>query len=73
VLGGEEWQMPYNPQAIESKWQAYWAENSTFRAEIDSSKPKLYAVDMFPYPSGAGLHVDHLLGYRASPWIKCRM
>ncbi len=51
---------------IEKKWQEYWKENKTFRAEEDSSKPKYYVLDMFPYPSGAGLHVGHPLGYIAS-------
>ena len=58
--------MEYNFKEIERKWQAYWAANQTFKAEIDSSKPKYYVLDMFPYPSGAGLHVGHPLGYIAS-------
>ena len=58
--------MDYNFKEIEQKWQAYWAANHTFKAEIDSSKPKYYVHDMFPYPSGAGLHVGHPLGYIAS-------
>ena len=58
--------MDYNFKEIESKWQSYWAANHTFKAEIDSSKPKYYVLDMFPYPSGAGLHVGHPLGYIAS-------
>ncbi|CAM9985071.1 unnamed protein product, partial [Chrysoparadoxa australica] len=58
--------MPYNFQEIDKKWQKYWAENQTFKAENDSSKPKYYVLDMFPYPSGAGLHVGHPLGYIAS-------
>ena len=58
--------MDYDFKSIESKWQAYWAENKTFRASQDSSKPKYYVLDMFPYPSGAGLHVGHPLGYIAS-------
>ena len=58
--------MEYNFKEIEKKWQAYWAANHTFKAEIDSSKPKFYVLDMFPYPSGAGLHVGHPLGYIAS-------
>ena len=58
--------MEYNFREIEQKWQSYWKENNTFRAEEISSKPKYYALDMFPYPSGAGLHVGHPLGYIAS-------
>ena len=58
--------MEYNFKEIESKWQAYWAANQTFKAEIDAAKPKYYVLDMFPYPSGAGLHVGHPLGYIAS-------
>ena len=58
--------MDYNFKEIESKWQSYWAANHTFKAEVDSSKPKYYVLDMFPYPSGAGLHVGHPLGYIAS-------
>ena len=58
--------MDYNFKEIERKWQAYWAANETFKAEIDGSKPKYYVLDMFPYPSGAGLHVGHPLGYIAS-------
>ena len=58
--------MDYNFKEIESMWQAFWAANHTFKAEIDSSKPKYYVLDMFPYPSGAGLHVGHPLGYIAS-------
>ena len=56
----------YNFQSIEEKWQAKWAESNIYRSEIDSTKPKFYALDMFPYPSGAGLHVGHPLGYIAS-------
>jgi leucyl-tRNA synthetase len=59
-------QVPYDPKVIEPKWQAYWANNHTFRAEIDPAKPKFYALDMFPYPSGAGLHVGHPEGYTAT-------
>ncbi len=58
--------MEYNFKEIEKKWQALWAENHTFKAETDPSKPKYYVLDMFPYPSGAGLHVGHPLGYIAS-------
>ena len=56
----------YNFKEIEAKWQSYWAEHQTFKAVEDSSKPKYYVLDMFPYPSGAGLHVGHPLGYIAS-------
>ncbi|MDQ3192138.1 MAG: leucine--tRNA ligase [Bacteroidota bacterium] len=58
--------MEYNFSEIEKKWQAYWSLHKTFRAEQASSKPKYYVLDMFPYPSGAGLHVGHPLGYIAS-------
>ncbi|MCF8234112.1 MAG: leucine--tRNA ligase [Bacteroidales bacterium] len=58
--------MDYNHQEIEKKWQKYWSENKTFHVEIDHKKPKYYVLDMFPYPSGAGLHVGHPLGYIAS-------
>ncbi|WP_298531150.1 leucine--tRNA ligase [uncultured Algibacter sp.] len=58
--------MNYNFNEIEAKWQKYWAENQTFKAENTSEKPKYYVLDMFPYPSGAGLHVGHPLGYIAS-------
>ena len=58
--------MDYNFKEIERKWQAFWAANQTFKSEIDNSKPKYYVLDMFPYPSGAGLHVGHPLGYIAS-------
>ena len=58
--------MEYNFKEIEKKWQAFWAANNTYKAEIDSAKPKYYVLDMFPYPSGAGLHVGHPLGYIAS-------
>ena len=58
--------MAYNPNAIEPKWQAYWEDNGVFRAVIDPNKPKFYALDMFPYPSGAGLHVGHPEGYTAT-------
>ncbi|MGZ3693997.1 MAG: leucine--tRNA ligase [Bdellovibrionota bacterium] len=61
--------MPYSPKEIEKKWQAYWAEHKTFRTEEPGSKPKYYVLDMFPYPSGAGLHVGHPLGYIASDII----
>ena len=58
--------MDYNFQEIEKKWQTWWAENKTYKAGNESSKPKYYVLDMFPYPSGAGLHVGHPLGYIAS-------
>ena len=58
--------MDYNFNQIEAKWQAYWSKNQTFKAENNSDKPKYYVLDMFPYPSGAGLHVGHPLGYIAS-------
>ena len=58
--------MEYNFLEIEKKWQSYWAANKTFEVKTDSSKPKYYVLDMFPYPSGAGLHVGHPLGYIAS-------
>ena len=56
----------YNFSEIERKWQKFWAENGTYRVTEDSGKPKFYVLDMFPYPSGAGLHVGHPLGYIAS-------
>src|SRR5690554_2112627 len=56
----------YHFREIEEKWQQYWAENKTFAADNNSAKPKYYVLDMFPYPSGAGLHVGHPLGYIAS-------
>ena len=58
--------MDYDFQSIERKWQAWWAENKTFKVTEDPAKPKFYVLDMFPYPSGAGLHVGHPLGYIAS-------
>jgi leucyl-tRNA synthetase len=58
--------MEYNFREIEQRWQAYWKKNSTYKTEIDQNKPKYYVLDMFPYPSGAGLHVGHPLGYIAS-------
>ena len=58
--------MEYDFKKIEKKWQAYWAANGTFKVTEDESKPKYYVLDMFPYPSGAGLHVGHPLGYIAS-------
>lgn len=56
----------YNPSAIETKWQKYWLENKTFKTPTDTSKPKFYVLDMFPYPSGSGLHVGHPEGYTAT-------
>jgi leucyl-tRNA synthetase len=61
----------YNPADIEPRWQRYWEENQTFRTPDDSSRPKFYILDMFPYPSGAGLHVGHPEGYTATD-ILCR-
>ncbi|HEY5591677.1 MAG TPA: leucine--tRNA ligase [Paludibacter sp.] len=58
--------MEYNFKEIEQKWQTYWKNNNTYKTEIDQIKPKYYVLDMFPYPSGAGLHVGHPLGYIAS-------
>jgi leucyl-tRNA synthetase len=58
--------MDYNFPEIEKKWQKYWVDHKTFKTEIDLSRPKFYVLDMFPYPSGAGLHVGHPLGYIAS-------
>ena len=58
--------MKYNPTEIEAKWQKYWRTNQTFKTDTSFSKPKYYVLDMFPYPSGAGLHVGHPLGYIAS-------
>ena len=58
--------MDYRPTELDAKWQAYWRAHGTFSAEFPSEKPKFYVLDMFPYPSGAGLHVGHPLGYIAS-------
>lgn len=59
----------YNPADIETKWQKYWLENKTFKTPTDTSKPKFYVLDMFPYPSGSGLHVGHPEGYTATDII----
>ena len=57
----------YNPKSIEPKWQKYWEEHGTFKTDVwDFSKPKYYALDMFPYPSGVGLHAGHPEGYTAT-------
>ena len=58
--------MEYNFRELEKRWQAWWRENATYKVDIDKSRPKFYVLDMFPYPSGAGLHVGHPLGYIAS-------
>lgn len=58
--------MSFDHKKIESKWQKYWEEHKTFRTTEDPDKPKFYALDMFPYPSGAGLHVGHPEGYTAT-------
>ncbi len=58
--------MDYNPRTIEKKWKEYWEKNETYKVSNESDKPKFYVLDMFPYPSGSGLHVGHPLGYIAS-------
>ena len=58
--------MDYQPREIEKKWKQYWEDNNVYKIELDTDKPKYYVLDMFPYPSGAGLHVGHPLGYIAS-------
>ena len=58
--------MEYNHRDIEARWQKYWRDNNTYRVDIDTKRPKYYVLDIFPYPSGAGLHVGHPLGYIAS-------
>ena len=65
-MGYKKLGVTYDFKGIEIKWQKYWAENQTYRVDNNSSKPKYYVLDMFPYPSGAGLHVGHPLGYIAS-------
>lgn len=68
---GVRYMPAYDPRAIEDKWQKYWERNDTFRASHHSSNPKLYVLDMFPYPSGEGLHVGHPQGYTATD-MYCR-
>src|SRR5699024_5361676 len=63
-LGGKT--MSYDHQNIERKWQTHWKENKTFKTNTYSEKEKVYALDMFPYPSGSGLHVGHPVGYTAT-------
>ena len=58
--------MAYTPRDIEKKWKQYWDDNKIYKVTNDTSRPKYYVLDMFPYPSGAGLHVGHPLGYIAS-------
>ena len=58
--------MEYNTADFEAKWKAFWTENEVYKTTTDPNKPKYYVLDMFPYPSGAGLHVGHPLGYIAS-------
>src|SRR6185503_4639499 len=66
IIQNRKGRMEYNFRDIERKWQQWWKENGIYKVSTDSSKPKFYALDMFPYPSGAGLHVGHPLGYIAS-------
>mgnify|MGYP005710409617 FL=1 len=61
--------MSYDHIKIENKWQSYWFEKKIFSTEVDLNKPKYYVLDMFPYPSGSGLHVGHPLGYIATDII----
>jgi len=58
--------MEYNFQTVEQKWKSFWNQNDIYKVSNESTKPKFYVLDMFPYPSGAGLHVGHPLGYIAS-------
>ena len=58
--------MKYNPKEIEKKWQNYWQENNSYKTETISDRPKMYILDMFPYPSGEGIHVGHLKGFVAT-------
>lgn len=60
------WAVDYNFRDVEAKWQKYWSDHKSFKTDIDAARPKFYVLDMFPYPSGAGLHVGHPLGYIAS-------
>ena len=62
--------MEYNHKEIESRWQNYWRENQTYKTVENPDKKKFYVLDMFPYPSGAGLHVGHPLGYIASDTLQ---
>jgi len=66
VQGSQAGRARYRPEEIEPKWQRFWLERKTFRAQIDPAKPKFYILDMFPYPSAAGLHVGHPEGYTAT-------
>ena len=61
--------MKYDHRKIEAKWQKHWADNQTFKVKVDATKPKYYVLDMFPYPSGSGLHVGHVEGYTATDII----